>query len=314
MARKEITITLHVSEMTYEVANKTYLTGRSRYDGQNHERVANMQASEDEENENQIIRSLQSAYAQLKTKLSEYLAAGGTTANNVLMNAKTITVKLLMPSNYNQATVDTIADAMHQYMVNIAVGQWFVITNKEDANEYVSMAAVNLETIREALNKRVRPVRHTDEDDWDYGIDNTGGDTPQQDITPNPDDEGGEGGGGGDSTTKTITSSIEHLTINEDNIDDDGWLVDFDGVFHNDLKSFVLGTNASGLHADIYLISDDKTEVVDKLTAQSTTLPYDMSEYEIDTLWHAYLDGQKLFVVPLESSFATETLTSQYTE
>ena len=301
MARKVITIKLYTSELVYDVENKTYLTGRSRYDGNNHERVANMQASEDEENRNQILRSLQSAFSVLKTKLSEYLASDLTSANNVLMTGvKNLTVALNMPANYNQATVDTVADAMHQFMVNLSVSQWFVITDKDDAAEYATMASVNIDTIREALNKRLRPSRPAQPDEEIY----YGGDdvlTPDEEEEPQP-------------QPKTITSSIEHLTINEDNIDDDGWLVDFDGVFHNGLKSFVLGTNAIDLDADIYLISDDKTEVIEKLTAQSTTLPYTMSEYDIDTLWHAYLDGQKLFVVPLDSSFADGTLKSQYTE
>jgi hypothetical protein len=64
-----------------------------------------------------------------------------------------------MPSNFNQATNDTISTALHQYMVNLAIADWFTITNKADAADYVSMAAANLQQIREAINKRVRPTR-----------------------------------------------------------------------------------------------------------------------------------------------------------
>lgn len=160
MAKKVIDITLYMSELIYDVQNKTYLTGRSRENGQNHEEVANMQANDDEENANQVVRSIGNAFANLKSKLSEYLVSNGTTSNNALISPTTnLTVALQMPSNFNQSTNDSISAALHQYVVNTAIADWFTITNKTDANDYVSMAAANLEQVREAINKRVRPQR-----------------------------------------------------------------------------------------------------------------------------------------------------------
>ena len=162
MARKSITITLYMSELIYDVQNKTYLTGRSRDNGNNHEEVANMQANDDDENANQVLRSLGNAFGTLKTKLSEYLVEAGTTANDALISGSTnLTVALTMPSNFNQATNDTITAALHQYMVNMAVADWFTITNKADAGDYVNMAAANLQQVRESVSKRVRPTRTT---------------------------------------------------------------------------------------------------------------------------------------------------------
>lgn len=162
MAKKTLTVTLYLSELLYDVQNKTYLTGRSRQTGNNHEEVAHMQANEDEENENQILRSLGNAFANLKTKLSEYIEESGTTATNKLLSKNgTIQLALVMPSNFNQATSETISAALHQYFVNTAIGDWFTITNKNDATDYVTLAAANLEELREAVNKRVRPTRTT---------------------------------------------------------------------------------------------------------------------------------------------------------
>ena len=162
MAKDTITITLYKSELVYEVQNKTYLTGRSRQTGDNHEEVANMQANDDEENANQILRSLGNAFATLKTKLSEYLEESGTSANDAQMGGTgNLIVALKVPSNFNKATNDTLAAALHQYLVNTAIGDWFTITNKADAADYITLAAANLEQIREALNKRVRPTRAT---------------------------------------------------------------------------------------------------------------------------------------------------------
>ena len=160
MAKKVIAITLYMSELIYDVQNKTYLTGRSRQTGTNHEEVANMQANDDDENANQIMRSIGNAFANLKTKLSEYINESGTSTNDKqLSSTGNLTLSLNMPPNYNNASNDTISTALHQYLVNCAIGDWFTITNKNDANDYITLAAANLEQLREAVNKRMRPTR-----------------------------------------------------------------------------------------------------------------------------------------------------------
>lgn len=160
MAKKVIAITLYMSELIYDVQNKTYLTGRSRQTGTNHEEVANMQANDDDENANQIMRSIGNAFANLKTKLSEYINETGTSTNDKqLSSTGNLTLSLNMPPNYNNASNDTISTALHQYLVNCAIGDWFTITNKNDASDYITLAAANLEQLREALNKRMRPTR-----------------------------------------------------------------------------------------------------------------------------------------------------------
>lgn len=162
MAKKNLSITLHVSEIIYDLQNKTYLTGRNRFIGTNFEEVANMQANEDEENENQLLRSIGNAFAYLKTRLSEYIEESASTASNLLLTKdKDLTLVLVLPSNVNQATADTISSSAHQYIVNLAMGDWFTITNKNDAGDYIAKADVNLQELREAINKRVRPQRPT---------------------------------------------------------------------------------------------------------------------------------------------------------
>ncbi len=161
MNKSNVTITLYMSELLYDVQNKTYLTGRSRQNGQNHEEVANMQANDDDENLNQLYRSIQNAFSTLKTKLSEYIESNASSSTNELISEETdeLHLTLAMPTNYNHATVDTISSAMHQYVVNIATSEFFTITNKADAGDYVALGNSNLELIRESLNKRVRPTR-----------------------------------------------------------------------------------------------------------------------------------------------------------
>lgn len=119
-----------------------------------------MQANDDDENANQIMRSIGNAFANLKTKLSEYINENGTSTNDKQISSTgNLTLSLNMPPNYNNASNDTISTALHQYLVNCAIGDWFTITNKNDASDYITLAAANLEQLREALNKRMRPTR-----------------------------------------------------------------------------------------------------------------------------------------------------------
>ena len=162
MAKKTETITLYVSEMLYEVQNNSFLTGKSRKAGENHEQVANIQASDDDEDKNKILRSIQVAASELRNVMSEYLTGTSTTDNNILLDdskTKTIVYTLSMPSNYNQATVEAITQASHDYIVNRAVSAWLLITDKSDAQDYLAKAKANAAAITMALSKRVCPSR-----------------------------------------------------------------------------------------------------------------------------------------------------------
>lgn len=156
-----VNLQLDVAEIIYDIQNKTYLTGKSRHDGSNHEQVANMQANDDEENANQVLRSVSMAYANLKNKLSEYLSLPAVQGTNEAVDAeKPLQLTLQMPSNYNCSTIDTLASAAHQYIVSLAVAEWFAITNKADSAQYLTLAETCLRIISEAASRRNRPKRN----------------------------------------------------------------------------------------------------------------------------------------------------------
>ena len=52
-----------------------------------------------------------------------------------------------------------LGNGIHAYLVDMALGDWFAITNKEDAQTYVAHSAVSLENVKRALYKRSRPER-----------------------------------------------------------------------------------------------------------------------------------------------------------
>ena len=158
--KKEVSIELKMSELIYDIQNKTYLTGRSADSGENTAHVANMQANDDEENEAQILRSITSAVAILRNKLSEFIDTSLLTSDNdSLTTSENLTFSLKMPSNFNAGVTKTISDAAHQFVVATAIAEWFAITSKGETADYSVAASSALSVLAEALSRRTRPHR-----------------------------------------------------------------------------------------------------------------------------------------------------------
>lgn len=162
--KKTLTVTQQVKELIYDIQNKTYLTGQAREaGGLGYQAASNMQASDDDENSYQIRRSLANAFSTLKSLLGEYLNEDRTTSDN-LINKETdndgqLSLEFLLPSNYNNASSDSLGNGIHAYLVDMALYEWFTITNKNDAKDYLEHSAVSLDIVKRALYKRSRPSR-----------------------------------------------------------------------------------------------------------------------------------------------------------
>ena len=163
-SKKTLTVIQEVKELIYDIQNKAYLTGQAREaGGMGYQAASNMQASDDDENSYQVRRSLANAFSSLKSLLGEYLNEDKTTSDNLVNkeidNDGQLSLEFLLPSNYNNASADSLGNGIHAYLVDMALGDWFTITNKEDAQTYISHSAVSLETVKRALYKRSRPER-----------------------------------------------------------------------------------------------------------------------------------------------------------
>ena len=160
--KKTVSLQLKISELIYDIQNKTYLTGKALNDGTNHGHVANMQANDDDENEAQILRSITTAYAVLRNRLSEYIDVEDTNSNNTsLSSTENLSFELQMPSNFNASVTKTLGEAAHQFIVATAITDWFAITAKGETADYTAVAKESLSVLEEALCKRSRPKRAT---------------------------------------------------------------------------------------------------------------------------------------------------------
>lgn len=162
-AKKPVTATIKISWLLYDIMNETFLRGRTIQNKENHKEVASMFASEDEENREKILRSVKRAFAEVQTELGEYLNENGTTTDNSHYDGShDLILNLTMPSNFNEAATTGVGEAVHAYLANSAIADWYMVTNKADADQYYTLANKNMELIRQTVNKRSRPTRPTD--------------------------------------------------------------------------------------------------------------------------------------------------------
>lgn len=158
-AKKEVNVTLEMDWLLFDIMNETFLRGRTIQDRTNHKEVASMFASEDEENKEKILRSIKKAYGELKAELSDYLDDQNLATNNKHLDFnRDLVLKLLMPSNFNEAATTTVGDACHAYIVNQTVAEWYIVTNKSEADQYFQLANQALDSVRFASSKRARPL------------------------------------------------------------------------------------------------------------------------------------------------------------
>lgn len=149
-----------MSWLMYDILNETYLRGRTIQDDKNYKEVASLFASEDEENAEKILRSIKKGFAEVKTELAEYLSESGLETSNANITVDNdLVLNLTMPSNFNEAATAGIAEAVHDYLRNVAIRDWYLVTNKGDAADYGGLAQASLESIRKTVSKRSRPAR-----------------------------------------------------------------------------------------------------------------------------------------------------------
>lgn len=164
--KKTIIVTLESKEIKFDVMNKSHLTGQARNaEGKGYRATAYMQASEDDEHAYQILRAISNAFSHLKVELGEYLHEDGSTSNNRINKTVEaggqLTLSFLLPSNFNNSACDSLGGMLHEYIVDRTLSEWFVITNKDDAQDYANLASVALDRAKQALYKRERPTRPT---------------------------------------------------------------------------------------------------------------------------------------------------------
>ena len=70
-----------------------------------------------------------------------------------------ITINLSLPSNYPLALKDALTSSIHDYIINKALMDWFIITNPNESKTYSELSIAAIKNLHETFNRRERPSR-----------------------------------------------------------------------------------------------------------------------------------------------------------
>lgn len=160
MAKKNITITLKLGELLYDVQNRTHLAGRDREDAR---AGAHIQATDDEESSNAVKRGLQRALSRVRQAVNEWAHIDAIVNDNTLLSDTSGSMVLIlpMPTNYNDGATAALTSAMHRYVVNSTIADWLNDVSPDDSLRYTAAAHIDLLDVRDAVLERRRPDRRT---------------------------------------------------------------------------------------------------------------------------------------------------------
>ncbi len=159
---KTITITLKKSEILYDIENATYLVGESRREGANFEQVSNIQNSGEGGDRNLVLRSIETAFGEVKRNLSRYIDETKNAANNALMDATgDLVLSLSVVDLFNEASTESLKSATHDYIVNASLRDWFLTVKPEEAKVYDEKRVAANVNMLSALYRKTAPKRPT---------------------------------------------------------------------------------------------------------------------------------------------------------
>ena len=162
---KRIPILIQTKELKFAIMNKTHVTARSlQASGKlTYEATSNAQQTEFKEEGYELNRAISDAIAEAKLALSEYLVDETDKTDNLvrkaIYNGDALTLTFQFPSNYNNAAVDELGSAIHDFIVGRSIYDWYRQTYPEIAEACRIDAMAALGRAKEAQYKRRRPER-----------------------------------------------------------------------------------------------------------------------------------------------------------
>ena len=157
-----ITITLQKDELLYDIENIAYVVGLNRSTGTNFEQVSNIQNTGEGGDRDMMLRSIETAFNEIKRNVNRFIEETKASSTNELITLSSdFSLSLTMPGNFNQASVDSIKSASHDYIVAHALIDWFSAVKPDEVAIYVQKKADAGVNILSAIYRKKAPSRPT---------------------------------------------------------------------------------------------------------------------------------------------------------
>lgn len=157
---KSVVITLKREEIMSDVVNAAHVVGRRLMAVGNEEKAADIQTPEESVDKYIVARAMAAGLSALREKCARYLTSGRLADDNTLEDVTgNYELTLSMPERWNFGATTRLTTRMHDYVANYCVYNIFEKTNPEEAANYLSKAASDLDGVKAILELRTAPVR-----------------------------------------------------------------------------------------------------------------------------------------------------------
>lgn len=156
-----ITITLKKAEIDYDIAMSTHIVmNREVSAGATQEQGFNYANTQDESGEvNLITRYVEKAISELAGGMSVYLEDYDYESTNDLNAFDAAIFHLDMPANFDKTLTAPLRAAMHDYVVNRTVYDWFMRSKPDEAAIYERLYDEAYKQVKSLLNRRTGITR-----------------------------------------------------------------------------------------------------------------------------------------------------------
>ena len=152
-------MTLHVSEIEYDVQNRTYVDGKYRQSAGKTEEGEQIMINDEEDKAHFVRRCVQDAIGNLFSTVSEYVELEIPELTDVMMDDGAVEFTAVVPDQFPDSAATAAVSAMHEYISNAAMSQWYESTDETKLRARAAAAATKLQAVRSAFNRRLQYAR-----------------------------------------------------------------------------------------------------------------------------------------------------------
>lgn len=162
---RKVTLLFGRESLLYDIANIAYVEADVMKEDAPHERHQVFDITEDG-NVDRVTRILDLVHAQCVEALSAYTQCeceDDTSLNDDFTEADTYQIVMNVPQQFSATTAKYLEQLIHEYMVDMVLAEWLMITKPDSAANWATKAASLMEEIKKKLNARsgrvLRPLR-----------------------------------------------------------------------------------------------------------------------------------------------------------
>ena len=157
--KHKITVLLDWASLNKDVQDKAFRMARLAKLGANDQTAADKLESEislGDEDMSLLKRAMAQGLAEVMTLCGEYVWNTSHTSDNHIIDAKDVTIILMMPVNFNLAGCESLGQMLHAYIVAKAMTEWYRYTVPARVDEQMQLCENALKEIQKILGARVR--------------------------------------------------------------------------------------------------------------------------------------------------------------